>query len=203
LVVDCPPLPQPVFVDRDMWEKIVLNLLSNAFKFTFEGEIAVSLAAASPDGVELQVRDTGEGIPQDEMPRLFERFHRVQNARGRTHEGSGIGLALVQELVRLHGGTIRVTSAVGRGTTIEYIESYCAADDGFEFFGGTVNTKYLVSAFNDDDAFDTDMGYRGTNQFWFAIQAPDKRNYGMELNNQVNEQPQVTQRTPASAFSGP
>src|SRR4249920_1120718 len=77
--------------------------------------------------------------------------------------------------------------AVGRGTTIEFVESYCAADDGFEFFGGTVNTRYLVSSFNDDDSFDTDMGYRGTNQFWFAIQAPDKRNYGMELNNQVNE----------------
>jgi len=108
-----------------------------------------------------------------------------------------------------HGGTVLAPNkelnglsfaAVGRGTTIEYIESYCAADDGFEFFGGTVNTKYLVSAFNDDDSFDTDMGYRGTNQFWFAIQAPDKRNYGMELNNQVNEQPQVVQRQPASDF---
>jgi len=108
-----------------------------------------------------------------------------------------------------HGGTVLAPNkelnglsfaAVGRGTTIEYIEAYCAADDGFEFFGGTVNTKYLVSAFNDDDSFDTDMGYSGTNQFWFAIQAPDKRNYGMELNNQVNEQPQNTQRTPASDF---
>lgn len=76
---------------------------------------------------------------------------------------------------------------VGRGTTIEYVETYCFADDGFEFFGGTVNTKYLVSAFNDDDSFDADMGYSGTNQFWFSIQAPDKRNYGMELNNQANE----------------
>jgi hypothetical protein len=108
-----------------------------------------------------------------------------------------------------HGGTVLAPNkelnglsfaAVGRGTTIEYIEAYCAADDGFEFFGGTVNTKYLVSAFNDDDSFDTDMGYRGTNQFWFAIQAPDKRNYGMELNNQVNEQLQDTQRQPASDF---
>ena len=108
-----------------------------------------------------------------------------------------------------HGGTVLAPNkelnglsfaAVGRGTTIEFVEAYCAADDGFEFFGGTVNTKYLVSAFNDDDSFDTDMGYSGTNQFWFAIQAPDKRNYGMELNNQVNEQPQNVQRTPASDF---
>jgi hypothetical protein len=90
--------------------------------------------------------------------------------------------------------------AVGRGTTVEFIETYCIADDGFEFFGGTVNTRYLVSAFNDDDAFDTDMGYRGTNQFWFAIQAPDKRNYGMELNNQVNELQQATSLAPAADF---
>jgi signal transduction histidine kinase len=116
LVVDCPPLPDPVFVDRDMWEKIVLNLLSNAFKFTFEGEVAVSLRA---EGVhaELRVRDTGTGVPPEQVPRLFERFHRVENARGRTHEGSGIGLALVQELVKLHGGSISAESEVGRGTT--------------------------------------------------------------------------------------
>ena len=106
LTVDCPPLGEPVFVDRDMWEKIVLNLLSNAFKFTFEGEIVVTLRQAGRRA-ELRVRDTGTGIPAEEMPRLFERFHRVENARGRTHEGSGIGLALVQELVKLHGGADR------------------------------------------------------------------------------------------------
>jgi signal transduction histidine kinase len=116
LVVDCPPLPGPVFVDRQMWENVVLNLLSNAFKFTFEGEIAVSLRQAG-GATELRVRDTGTGIPPAEMPRLFERFHRVENARGRTHEGSGIGLALVHELVKLHGGSITAGSEVGRGTT--------------------------------------------------------------------------------------
>jgi signal transduction histidine kinase/CheY-like chemotaxis protein len=143
LVVDCRPLPQPVYVDRDMWEKIVLNLLSNAFKFTFEGEIEVSIqeeAASGPptgsgsvDGerppnalghqpsavrsLSLRVRDTGVGIPAEEMPRLFERFHRVQNTRSRTHEGSGIGLALVHELVRLHGGSVTAVSKVGEGST--------------------------------------------------------------------------------------
>jgi PAS domain S-box-containing protein len=115
LVLDCPPLRGPVYVDREMWEKIVLNLLSNAFKYTFDGEIGVSLRDRA-DTVELTVWDTGTGIPVEEMPRLFERFHRVRNARGRTHEGSGIGLALVQELVRLHGGVIGATSEVGRGT---------------------------------------------------------------------------------------
>ncbi len=116
LAVDCPPLDEPVFVDREMWEKVVLNLLSNAFKFTFEGEIAVTLRQAGRTA-ELTVRDTGTGVPADEVPRLFERFHRVENARGRTHEGSGIGLALVQELVKLHGGTITGESKVDYGTT--------------------------------------------------------------------------------------
>jgi PAS domain S-box-containing protein len=115
LVVDCPPLSEAVFVDRQMWEKIVLNLLSNAFKFTFVGEIAVSLHRIC-HSVELRVRDTGSGIPASEIPRLFERFHRIENTRSRTHEGSGIGLALVHELVKLHGGAISAESELGRGT---------------------------------------------------------------------------------------
>jgi len=119
LVVDCPPLvglPEPVYVDRAMWEKIVLNLLSNAFKFTFTGEIVVRLRRVGL-GVELTVRDTGVGVPAAEVGRLFERFHRVEGAHARTYEGSGIGLALTQELVHLHGGTIRAESVEGQGTT--------------------------------------------------------------------------------------
>ena len=152
LVVDCQPLSEPVYVDREMWEKIVLNLLSNAFKFTFEGEIEVRLRIAdcglrieepagnerstgqsaiihekvrekgvqsairNPQSAILTVRDTGTGIPEAEAPRLFERFHRVKGARGRSYEGSGIGLALVQELVKLHGGEVRVESEVDRGS---------------------------------------------------------------------------------------
>jgi PAS domain S-box-containing protein len=116
LIVDCPPLPRPVCVDREMWEKIVLNLLSNAFKFTLEGEIAVTLRPVGSE-VELSVRDTGVGIPQEELPRLFERFHQVQGVRGRALEGTGIGLALVAELVKLHGGSIRAESTLGRGST--------------------------------------------------------------------------------------
>ncbi|HET7547975.1 MAG TPA: ATP-binding protein [Usitatibacter sp.] len=115
LVVNCAALPQPVYVDRDMWEKVVLNLLSNAFKFTFEGriEVAIGMEDGSP---RLVVRDTGIGIPPEELARVFERFHRVEGARGRTHEGSGIGLALVQELVRMHGGAIHAESEPGRGS---------------------------------------------------------------------------------------
>jgi PAS domain S-box-containing protein len=111
----CPPLPEPVWVDRDMWEKIVLNLLSNALKFTFEGEIEVALAPADR-GVQLTVRDTGIGIESEHLTRIFERFYRAP-ARGRTLEGTGIGLALVRELVQLHGGTIRAESQPGAGTT--------------------------------------------------------------------------------------
>jgi len=104
--VHCERLPEHVFVDHDMWEKIVLNLLSNAYKFTLEGEVRVSLhSSADARAAELVVSDTGAGIPDHELPRLFERFHRVDGVRGRTHEGTGIGLALVQELVKLHGGS--------------------------------------------------------------------------------------------------
>lgn len=114
--IDCAPLPGPVYVDRDMWEKIVLNLVSNAFKYTLDGEVAVALRSAGTS-VELIVRDTGVGIPESELPRLFERFHRVEDQRGRTTEGTGIGLALVQELVKLHGGKVCAQSVFGSGTT--------------------------------------------------------------------------------------
>jgi PAS domain S-box-containing protein len=114
--VDCPPLPEPIYVDREMWENIILNLLSNAFKFTFEGEIAVTLRWAGTR-VDLAVRDTGVGIPPEELSHIFDRFYRLPGTKGRTYEGTGIGLSLVQELVRLHGGSIEVSSLVDRGST--------------------------------------------------------------------------------------
>ncbi|HVE96708.1 MAG TPA: SpoIIE family protein phosphatase [Pseudonocardiaceae bacterium] len=123
--LDCPPLGEVVHVDRDMWEKIVLNLLSNALKFTFDGRITVSLRA-EPSSVTslgglrvavLRVTDTGTGVAKEDLPRLFERFYRAEHATARSAEGSGIGLALVRELVGLHGGTITVQSTVDVGTT--------------------------------------------------------------------------------------
>jgi signal transduction histidine kinase len=116
LTLACDPLPEPIYVDHEMWEKIVLNLLSNAFKHTFEGGIRVGLHWRA-DHVELVVADSGVGIRTEELPRLFERFHRVKGAKSRTHEGTGIGLALVHELVALHGGNVQVASEEGRGTT--------------------------------------------------------------------------------------
>jgi signal transduction histidine kinase len=114
--VDCPPLPEPVYLDQGMWEKVVLNLLSNALKFTFDGSIRVAARAEGRQAV-VTVADTGIGVPAQEMPRLFERFHRIESARARSNEGSGIGLALVQELIQLHGGTITASSTEGAGTT--------------------------------------------------------------------------------------
>ena len=116
LNVDCPPLSEPVYVDREMWEKIVLNLLSNAFKFTFEGSITVRIRTGDRAAI-LSITDTGIGIAASELPRLFERFHRIEGARSRSHEGSGIGLALVDDLVGLHHGELRVESVEGKGTT--------------------------------------------------------------------------------------
>jgi signal transduction histidine kinase len=115
LVVDCPPLPEAIYVDCEMWEKIILNLLSNAFKFTFNGTITVRQQYCKHH-IELSVTDTGIGIPEDEIPHLFERFHRVKGAQGRSFEGSGIGLSLVQELVKLHGGSVNVTSMLAQGS---------------------------------------------------------------------------------------
>jgi PAS domain S-box-containing protein len=109
-------LNEPVFVDASMWERILLNLLSNALKFTFSGEIRVTLRRVGPLA-ELCVSDTGVGIPAAELPLLFERFHRVRGSASRTHEGTGIGLALVRDLAAVHGGTVEVESVVNEGTT--------------------------------------------------------------------------------------
>jgi len=115
LEIDCPALSEAVFVDPAMWETIVLNLLSNAFKFTLAGSIRVTLREV--DGMaELRVVDTGVGIPAADLDRVFERFHRVEGQAGRSVEGTGIGLSLVRELVQLHGGSISVASSQGQGT---------------------------------------------------------------------------------------
>ncbi len=126
LEIDAPRLAAPVYVDREMWEKIILNLLSNAFKHTFEGAITVRVRDGGESAI-VEVADTGVGIAADELTRIFDRFHRVPNTRSRTHEGTGIGLALVQELVRWHGARIDVTSTEGVGTTFAIAIPYGTA----------------------------------------------------------------------------
>jgi signal transduction histidine kinase len=116
--IECDELPEAVFVDRESWEKIVFNLLSNAFKFTHQGGITVKVRASTDNRYAvLHVSDTGIGIATKDRARVFERFHRIEGARGRSFEGTGIGLALVQELVKVHGGAVEVDSIVSQGTT--------------------------------------------------------------------------------------
>ena len=115
LTVRAEPLGEAVYVDPEMWEKIVLNLLSNAFKFTLEGDIVVTLRRVG-GAAELSVADTGVGIPADQLQYVFDRFHRVEGQRGRSVEGTGIGLALVRELVLLHGGSITLDSVPDAGS---------------------------------------------------------------------------------------
>ncbi|WRH66004.1 MAG: HAMP domain-containing sensor histidine kinase [Planktothrix sp. GU0601_MAG3] len=126
-IIDCPPLPEPIYIDRQIWEKIVMNLLSNAFKFTFKGQIVLSLRWVT-HGVELEVRDTGIGIRAKEIPHLFEQFYRPPaqtchrtSVPGRNYQGSGMGLSLVKELIQLQGGTINVTSIPGQGSCFKVL----------------------------------------------------------------------------------
>jgi PAS domain S-box-containing protein len=149
--VDCPPLGEPAYVDREMWEKVVLNLLSNALKYTVAGSVRLSLAAADGQAV-LRVTDTGVGIAALDMARLFERFHRGSTPQARSNEGSGIGLALVKELVGLHGGSITADSELGAGSTftvsIPLGRSHLADDSVFpaSHLGPAVADSFLEEA---------------------------------------------------------
>ncbi|MPW18831.1 response regulator [Paraburkholderia sp. CNPSo 3157] len=149
LCVDCEPLPHLVSIDRDMWEKVVLNLLSNAFKFTLEGTITVGVKRAGNGSIEASVADTGIGIPEHEIARLFERFHRVEGAMGRTVEGSGIGLALVHELVRLHDGAIHVESELGVGTRFTVVLPPVASMDAALSDGARATTSAQAQSYAD------------------------------------------------------
>jgi signal transduction histidine kinase/DNA-binding response OmpR family regulator len=110
--------PEPVYVDRGALERIVSNLLSNAIKFTPEGGRVAVTVREREDVVEFSVRDTGPGIPEAEQDAVFDRFAQVDDTPTREQEGAGIGLALTRDLVDLHGGTIRLDSVEGEGTTV-------------------------------------------------------------------------------------
>ncbi|RYZ49857.1 MAG: response regulator, partial [Sphingobacteriales bacterium] len=115
LAFDITEVEEEIYVDTDMWEIIILNLVSNAFKYSREGEIRIQIRSHGKH-VEVSVIDTGIGIPEKQLDKVFDRFHRVENTDGRSQEGTGIGLSLVRELVKMHGGAITVESEVGRGS---------------------------------------------------------------------------------------
>ena len=116
LVTDLKASPK-VYLDIEKFDKVVYNLLSNAMKFTdVGGTISVRLQSEG-DRCRLQVQDTGIGIVKEQIPHLFERFRQAEGSENRSYEGSGLGLALVKELVEMHGGKVTVESVYGQGTT--------------------------------------------------------------------------------------
>lgn len=144
--------------DRGLWGGIVMLGRSRINTTSGQGNVE-GIPTTEPLG-------TYGGADDDDNSGVF-RYVQIR------HSG-----AIVAPNVELNGLTM---GAVGRGTTIEYVDVYAGNDDGYEWFGGTVNTKYLISSFNDDDNFDWDEGFRGKGQFWFAIGAADKGNQAMEM----------------------
>ncbi|MGZ5271554.1 MAG: ATP-binding protein [Ramlibacter sp.] len=171
LQIDCPPLSQPVYVDRSMWEKIVFNLLANAIKYTPAGSVRVRLHATG-GGVRLEVSDTGHGIPQAALPHIFERFYRVEGAHGRSIEGTGIGLALVAELARIHGAQPHVESWLGAGSTFSIALPFGRA--------------HLPPEQVDESPADTGVaagqsGWLDEMEAWFTAESPDDTAGGASL----------------------
>jgi signal transduction histidine kinase len=110
-----------VHADRRLLHQALSNLVENAVKYVPEGREVTLGAGALPEGVELSVSDTGEGIPREDQPRVFERFYRVEKGRARTSGGTGLGLAIVKHVAEVHGGRVEMESAPGRGATFRMI----------------------------------------------------------------------------------
>jgi two-component system phosphate regulon sensor histidine kinase PhoR len=115
-----PDVP-PVKADRDRLAQILINLVDNAVKYTpAGGQVTVTAEVTPGDMVEIAVRDTGVGIPAADLPRITERFYRVDKARSRELGGTGLGLAIVKHLVIAHAGELRITSEVDKGTIVRF-----------------------------------------------------------------------------------
>lgn len=123
-----------MFCDAEAVQQVMGNLLDNAIKYTPEsGLIEISARELSDDTIEIAVKDTGIGIPSEDVPRLFERFYRVDKARSRELGGTGLGLAIVKHLVRSQGGTVNVESEVGKGS--RFLFTLPVHDIGLQEYG--------------------------------------------------------------------
>ncbi len=169
------PFDLPIY-QRGLWGGVVIF-----------GSAKLNTASDSAGNAASPKYDVYEGLSDTQISGQF--VHRF----GGTNDDDSSGVFRYVSI--RHGGKVLESNkeinglslgAVGRGTTIEYVECYAIGDDGFEFFGGTVNCKHLVSAFNDDDTFDADQGYSGKLQFLFSIQEPGLRDKGWELNGEPN-----------------
>ncbi len=117
LSAHCPEATAKVLADQGQLEQVLLNLLDNAIKYTPDGgEVAIRVTQADT-GIRISVSDSGIGIPAKDLPRIFERFYRVDEGRSREQGGTGLGLAIVKHIVQLHGGEISVSSEAGKGST--------------------------------------------------------------------------------------
>ena len=104
--------------DKERIEQVLINIMSNAIKYTPDGGEIEVIARRLNGGVEIRVRDSGIGIPDEDIPHLFERFYRVEKSRTSETGGTGLGLAIAKEIVEAHGGSISVESKLNEGTTI-------------------------------------------------------------------------------------
>ena len=110
--------------DREKLQQVMINILSNSMKYTADGGEIRLLASPAARGVKITVSDNGMGIPEDDMPRLFERFYRVEKARTSDAGGTGLGLAIAKEILDAHGGEIVVDSVYGKGTNVHVLIPY-------------------------------------------------------------------------------
>lgn len=121
IIIDLPGRLPPVLVDVDQIEQVMRNLVHNAIKYTAEGGCITVSASRQADMVEVSVRDTGVGIPEKDIPRIFERFYKADRARQRNEAaGTGLGLAIAKHIVQVHGGDISVQSREGQGSVFYF-----------------------------------------------------------------------------------
>lgn len=121
--------PEPlIYADPDRIQQVLLNLLSNAVEFTPQGGSIEVIIESRPAEIMVMISDSGVGIPKEDLPRIFDRFYRVDKARTRTMGGTGLGLAIARQIIEAHGGKIGIESELGKGTTIWFTVPYEKVD---------------------------------------------------------------------------